>query len=254
MQQPSTPSTSQSNLGQSNPGQSSTTGQTGQSTFSGQTGQSTTSHATGELKADAQQLRSKAADRLHSEVDNRKGEAVSQAQTVSSAIRQTADGLDENTPAWLKSALSQGAQKIQQFADTIEQKDSRQLMREAQDFARNNPGTFLAACAAAGFAAARIFKAGEQQGSQLRQSGQSGQFGQGQFGQSEFERSQPWGSGERDAFGQDELMDDTLGQGQRSASDASSQAFMARPETQSSTSDAFRGQDEDRITSPGDFR
>lgn len=147
------------------------------------------SGAADELKSDAQDLGSAAANRLHSEVDTRKGEAVSQAQTVSSAIQRTADGLDESAPAWLKSAFQQGADKIQQFADSIDQKDSRQLMREAQSFARNNPGTFLAACAAAGFAAARIFKAGgdEQASQPLRHSGQSGHL----------DRSQPWGDGEQ---------------------------------------------------------
>lgn len=113
-----------------------------------------------ELKSDAQRLGSTAADRIHSEVDNRKGAAVDQAKSVSSAIQQTAEGLGDNAPAWLKSAFSQGAQQIQRFADSIEHKDSRQLMSEAQSFARQNPATFLAACAAAGFAAARLLKAG----------------------------------------------------------------------------------------------
>lgn len=220
--------------------------------------QQTPSHssggAAGELKADAQQLGSKAADRIHIEVDARKGEAVSQAQTVSSAIRQTADGLDESAPAWLKSALKQGAQQIQRFADSIEQKDSRQLMRDAQDFARNNPGTFLAACAFAGFAAARIFKAGgEQQASQQFSGGSEfgvgDEFVRGSSRTSQFDQSQPWGSGQRDQFGQDELIDDTLGQGQRSAADSTRQgeAFMARPDTQSPVSDEFRTTDEDPL-------
>lgn len=118
---------------------------------------------TSELQSDAKQLGATAANRIHSEVDARKDSAVGQAKSTSSAIQRVADGMDQSSPEWLKSALQQGAQKIQRFADTIEQKDSRELMRDAQDFARNNPGTFLAACAAAGFAAARIFKAGGQQ-------------------------------------------------------------------------------------------
>lgn len=132
-----------------------------------------------ELRSDAKQLGSKAADRLHSEVDSRKETAVNQAQSVSSAVRQAADGLDDSAPDWLKSAFRQGAQQIQRFADTIEQKDSRQMMTEAKDFARNNPGTFLAACAAVGFAAARVLKAGGEQQSG-RQSGQDRQFGKDQ--------------------------------------------------------------------------
>ena len=113
-----------------------------------------------ELKSDAQQLGSTAINRVHSEVDARKGAAVSQAKSVSSAIERAAGELDEGAPAWLRSAFQQGAQQVQRFADAIEQKDSRQMVEEVNSFARNSPGTFLAGCAAAGFAAARILKAG----------------------------------------------------------------------------------------------
>ena len=115
-----------------------------------------------ELRSDAKQLGTSATNRLHSELDNRKGTAAEQAKSVSSAIETAAGELDNQAPAWLKSSLEQGARQIQRFAETIEQKDSRQLTDDVRDFARNSPGTFLAGCAAAGFAAARIFKAGEQ--------------------------------------------------------------------------------------------
>lgn len=116
--------------------------------------------ALAELSSDAQQLGSSAADRVHAEVDARKGQAAEQVKSVSSAIDKTAGQLDQSSPEWLKTVFRQGAAQVQRFAETIEHKDSRELMREAQQFARNNPGTFLAACAAAGFAAARILKAG----------------------------------------------------------------------------------------------
>jgi len=131
--------------------------------------------ASDELRSDAQHLGSSAANRIHSEVDARKDTAVDQAKSVSSAMQKTAGELDDSAPAWLKSAFQQGAQKIQQLADALQDKDSRELMHEAQDYARNNPGTFLAACAAAGFAAARVLKAGgEQQGGQQSPNGQQG--------------------------------------------------------------------------------
>lgn len=113
-----------------------------------------------ELLSDAKDVGTSAINRLHSEVDARKGDAVTQVKSVSSVIQNAAGGLDPNAPTWLKSAFEQGAQQVQKFADTLEQKDSRQLVNEVSDFARGSPGTFLAACAAAGFAAARIFKAG----------------------------------------------------------------------------------------------
>ena len=125
------------------------------------------SGAADELRSDAQQLGSSAANRLHSEVDARKGQAADQAKSVSSAMQKAAGELDQSSPEWIKSAFRQGAAQIQRFADTLEHKDSRQLMGEARQFARDNPATFLAACAAAGFAAARVLKAGgEQQSSQ----------------------------------------------------------------------------------------
>ncbi|HVM36818.1 MAG TPA: hypothetical protein VM265_00310 [Sphingomicrobium sp.] len=120
------------------------------------------SAAADELRSDAQQIGSTAASRLQSEVDARKSGAASQAKSVSSAIQRAAGELDDGAPAWLKSAFQQGADQIQRFADTLEQKDSRQILNEVQNFARERPGTFLAACAAAGFAAARIFKSGAE--------------------------------------------------------------------------------------------
>ncbi|MET0180065.1 MAG: hypothetical protein ABW194_06220 [Novosphingobium sp.] len=113
-----------------------------------------------ELRGDAQAVTDTAKERLHSEVDSRKGEAASQAKTLSSALEDVAGKLDPNTPTWLKSALEQGARSIQRLAEGVEQKDSRQLTRDVTQFARQNPGTFLAGCALVGFAAARVFKAG----------------------------------------------------------------------------------------------
>lgn len=211
MQQPPTGSAGQSGTPRNDFGQSSPT--EGNSSQSGGTTQ--------ELKSNAKQLGTKAADRIHSEVDNRKGEAVSQAQSVSSAIRQTADGLDDNAPQWLRSAFQQGADQLQRFAESVENKDSRQIMNDVQSFARERPALFLGAAAAAGFAAARIFKAGsDEQGSQ-------------QFSS----QSQPWGDGEQDWGRSDdfgEQFDESA-----TGSQASSSAFMARPETQSPTSSQF---------------
>lgn len=113
-----------------------------------------------ELRADAQHLSSAAGNRLHSEIDSRKGTAADQAKSVSSAIERAADELDDSSPQWLRSAFQSSAQQIQRFADTLERKDSREILSEVRSFARDNPTTFLAACAAAGFAAARLFKAG----------------------------------------------------------------------------------------------
>jgi hypothetical protein len=131
-----------------------------------------------ELRSDAATLSTTAKDRLHGEIDARKGAAVSQTRTLSSALDKAAGEL-EQSPDWLKSAFRQGAQTIQRLAESIEHKDSRQLTSDAQRFARENPGTFLAGCAVAGFAAARVLKAGVED-----VPGSAAQTSQGSIGQS----------------------------------------------------------------------
>jgi hypothetical protein len=100
-----------------------------------------------------------AKQRLHAEADARKGTAAEQTRSLSSALDAAASEL-QDSPDWLRSAFKQSAQTLQRFADTVESKDSRELTREVQQLAREHPGTFLAGCAMAGFAAARVLKSG----------------------------------------------------------------------------------------------
>jgi len=118
------------------------------------------SAAGSEVLSDAKSLGATAIDRVQSELDSRKDDAAAQVKSVSSAIGSAADQLDPAAPQWLKSALEQGASQIQSFAATLEQQNTRDLANTIGDFARRSPGTFLAACAAVGFGAARVLKAG----------------------------------------------------------------------------------------------
>jgi hypothetical protein len=112
-----------------------------------------------ELRSDAGTITQSAKERLGSEIDARKGIATNQAKSLSSALDKAAGELNDS-PEWLRSILQQGAQTLQRFADTVEQKDGRELTRDVQRLARENPGMFFGACALAGFAAARVLKAG----------------------------------------------------------------------------------------------
>jgi hypothetical protein len=122
-------------------------------------------HLRDELRDDAGRVTSAAADRLQSEADSRKGQVADQARAVSSALGNAAEGLGSDTPTWVRSALEQGAKSIEQLAQAVEGKDSRQLVGDVQTFARDRPGSFLAGCALLGFAASRVFKAGGAQAS-----------------------------------------------------------------------------------------
>jgi hypothetical protein len=114
-----------------------------------------------ELKQDAGRLGGAAADRLSSEAEAHKGEIASQARSVSGALQKAAGELGGgDSPDWLRSSLRQGADTLQRLADSIEHKNPRELLDDLNALGRDHPGAFLGACAVAGFAAARVFKAG----------------------------------------------------------------------------------------------
>lgn len=118
-----------------------------------------------EFRSDVEQIGSAVSNRLHSEIDTRKDGAADQARSVSSAMDRAANELDDGAPEWVQSIFQEGAKKVRRLADTLEQRDSREILQDLRTLARDNPGTFLASCAAVGFAAARVFKAGAEDSS-----------------------------------------------------------------------------------------
>ena len=133
-------------------------------TYTGSAGASSSTGAGGtaaSLKDDARQLKDTAKARLADEADSRKGQVAQGMKQVSSALDAARSDLDDSdTPDWLKSGLRRVASSVSSFADELESKDSGQLASDVRSFARDRPSIFLGACAAAGFAAARVFSAG----------------------------------------------------------------------------------------------
>lgn len=125
-------------------------------------GDSPASQVRDELKQDAEHLRETVADRGKHEAESRKDEAAHAAGAASSALEAAADDLESNpdAPDWMSSALQQAARKIEGVASQIEGRSIDDIASRVTRFARENPGSFLAASAAAGFAAARVMRAG----------------------------------------------------------------------------------------------
>ncbi len=112
------------------------------------------------LKQDAGALKDKAVDRLAGEADARKGQVADGMKQVSSALDAARSDLEgSDTPDWLKNGLRSVASSVERLAGELESKDSSELTADLRDFARQRPAVFLGACAAAGFAAARVFTA-----------------------------------------------------------------------------------------------
>jgi hypothetical protein len=93
---------------------------------------------------------------------NAQGRSLPDRQVDLFGLRSAADELegDDQAPAWLSSGFRQAADKLAEMADTLEGKSVRDIGRQTTQFARQNPTTFLAGSAAAGFALARFLRAG----------------------------------------------------------------------------------------------
>jgi hypothetical protein len=115
-----------------------------------------------DLKHDAARLKDSVGTRARQEAESRKGQAASLAGSASSALETAAQDLRDNpdAPDWMASALQQAARKIEGLARQVEGRSIDDLGGDIAAFARRSPGTFLAASAAAGFAAARVLRAG----------------------------------------------------------------------------------------------
>ena len=117
-----------------------------------------------ELSGDAQRLKDTATQHVEQQAEAQKGMATSAALSTSSALEKAAETLrnDDNAPSWLSSAFETTAKEIGRFAGGLENKGVGDIRREVTDFARQSPTAFLAASAAAGFAAARFLRAGSE--------------------------------------------------------------------------------------------
>ena len=120
--------------------------------------------AADELKHDAENLKETARRQGEARTEQEKQRVGRAATSASSAMQTAADELreDNDAPDWLASAFSSVAREVDSLAHHLQNKSPRELAGETRRFARENPTAFLAASAAAGFAAARFFRAGAE--------------------------------------------------------------------------------------------
>lgn len=128
-------------------------------------GSSASADAASSMKKDGAELADKATERLAGEADARKGQVATGVKQVSSALDAAQSELEgKDAPAWVTNGLKTVATSVADFADKLENKDSEELLDEVRSFAQARPALFLGTCAAAGFAAARVFTAGLSSG------------------------------------------------------------------------------------------
>ena len=105
----------------------------------------------------ARDLASNAKDRVEEAVTQRKSLGADYIGSLAQATGQAAHAFDNELPQ-AAHYIRQASEHIQGVADTVRQRDVRELVGEVQDFARKQPTLFFGGAVVLGFAALRFLK------------------------------------------------------------------------------------------------
>jgi len=103
--------------------------------------------------------------REHAEgfANEKKAAAADQIKGLASALRKTAEELEENEFGFA-SYVGQAASAVEDFSDSIRDRDIGSLLSEVETMAKQYPAMFLGATVVAGFMFARFLKTGSSAG------------------------------------------------------------------------------------------
>lgn len=131
------------------------------------------------LTESAKEMASSAGDKLRDAAEEQKNAGAEYVSGMAGAIRQAAEGFDEQLPQAAQ-YIRQAAEQVDSLSSALQRRDLNELFDNLQSFARRQPTAFLGATFLAGFAAVRFLKSsmparpGQQQGGQYRDTQLSG--------------------------------------------------------------------------------
>jgi hypothetical protein len=141
---------------------------------------SPTSQVAEQMKQSASQVTEQAKQTATSQIATRKDQAAQGLSAVSSSVRQMGDNLRQNEQtSGYAQYVTQAADQIDRFSGYLQNHEPRQLVSDAESWARRNPALFLGGAFALGLLASRFLKSGmggQSQSSRSWQSGQSEQY------------------------------------------------------------------------------
>ena len=105
----------------------------------------------------AKDVASQATDKLKETVSERKGAGADYVGSLADTIRRAAREFDTDLPI-AGSYMRKAASQVENVSDSIRTGEFRDVVRNAQDFARRQPTAFLGLAALAGFAVVRFLK------------------------------------------------------------------------------------------------
>lgn len=96
--------------------------------------------------------------RARAAIEGRKDASAQDVADIAHALRTSADDLEQRDRTAAASYVRQAAGGLERFADNLQRRDLEDLARQAEEFARRQPGLFVGGAVIAGFALARFLK------------------------------------------------------------------------------------------------
>jgi hypothetical protein len=125
-----------------------------------------------EIGSMAKRLASDAAARAQSAIAEQKSLGAQYVASVAGALHRAAGEVNEELPFAAK-YLHQTADQIDSAAQTVRDRDMRELVGEVESFARRQPALFFGGAMLLGFAALRFLKSAPEGGSTKNSSGET---------------------------------------------------------------------------------
>jgi len=114
--------------------------------------------ASEELKEKAANLGGVARDQLKTQLSSQKGKVATQLGAVSDVLEQTGQQLRQDDRSGMADYPETAAQQLRKVSEQLGQMDVDQLVRQAQQMARERPALFLGAAFGLGLLGARFLK------------------------------------------------------------------------------------------------
>lgn len=109
------------------------------------------------VKRAKQTIASQVKERLVSTADGKKAGIADRLDEVANSLNRSSEQF-AGKQDWLAGAIARGGSELGTFASSLRDADVADLLRQAQGFARRQPGLFIGASLVAGFALARFGK------------------------------------------------------------------------------------------------
>ncbi len=114
-----------------------------------------------QVKQSASDVTEQAKQTATSQIATRKDQAAQGLSAVSSSVRQMGDNLRQNEQtSGYAQYVNQAADQVDRFSGYLQNREPRQIMSDAENWARRNPALVLGGAFALGLLASRFLKSG----------------------------------------------------------------------------------------------